>query len=34
MSKYFNLEEESNIISNITTKNISIVNNIINDLLL
>ena len=32
MTKFYNLGEESQIISNLTTKNISIVNNIINDL--
>ena len=32
MKKFFNLEEENQIISNLTTKNISIVNNIFNDL--
>ena len=31
MKKFFNLEEENQIISNLTTKNISIVNNIFND---
>jgi hypothetical protein len=32
MKKFYNLGEESQIISNLTTKNISIVNNIINNL--
>ena len=32
MKEFFNLEEENQIISNLTTKNISIVNNIFNDL--
>ena len=32
MKKFYNLGEESQIILDLTTKNISIVNNIINDL--